>query len=193
MAVSFKKYTYRYLSSGTSHSFVDIKLSAFVFPLNRVVIFLVWALNRISYLSHTWIGSRLKTLVGDTHLSEIYGSAPGLKDSHTMLPSKDSVLKFYILCVFFHSWKDVCKWIRSFSWQCWSASHPRNCLWTIYQLSHIMRESHACRLKTLISHTRWIVLKHTIISISRKNSKKVISAEVLKGCRNIFWHFWQCS
>lgn len=39
--------------------------------------------------------------MGDTHLSEIYGSAPGLKDSHTMLPSKDSVLKFYILCVFF--------------------------------------------------------------------------------------------
>lgn len=101
MAVSFKKYTYWYLSSGTSHSFVDIKLSAFVFPLNRVVIFVVWALNRISYLSHTCIGSRLKTLVGDTHLSEIYGSAPGLKDSHTMLPSKDSVLKFYILCIFF--------------------------------------------------------------------------------------------
>ena len=41
---------YTYLSPGISHSFVDIKLSAFVSLLNRVVIFLVWAFIRVSLL-----------------------------------------------------------------------------------------------------------------------------------------------
>ena len=41
---------YTYLSPGISHSFVDIKLSAFVSLLNKVVIFLVWAFFRVSLI-----------------------------------------------------------------------------------------------------------------------------------------------